>query len=859
MADDRRRTQEAAIRINETPTRVVNMSEDWDSDGENSKRSRTFQSRSYTNQSRFNDRRQPDGRGGGRRGGQGRGDRGDRGDRREDNRSQYGKQNQSQYGHKSQQQYSQPSQQYGQQRQYNSQNQSYQSNGHEIVMKIETHRVGRLIGKGGSKIRELQDESSCRIKVDRGRDNDTVPVTLEGTDEAQKKAKDLIEELMSNDMGPPQGRAPRPYGRSRRSDSRSPPSRSPSSRSPRSKSGNSPQRRPDSYSQNSFPPLGESQSHGRQSQEQQSYGRQSQGQQSYGGQQRSYGSQSNDSSTSRYKNYNNDRSNNDYSSRRSDSNNYQDSKFKSSDLTQDTPSSQQTSSSTQEEQKEEIDFDNFDWSKANEFYEAAQKERWAKLPSLKKNFYVEDPEVANMSEEEVALFRKENNNIEAKLMFEEGQTSDLKVPNPVQTFEQAFGPYPEILQEISKVGFEKPSPIQSQAWPVLMSGMDLIGIAQTGTGKTLAFLLPALIHTDGQNIPRSERGGPNVLVLAPTRELAQQIEKEVSKYTYRGIKAVCVYGGGSRRDQINMVSGGVQIVIATPGRLNDLVQAEILNVESVTYLILDEADRMLDMGFEPQIRKTLLDVRPDRQTVMTSATWPSGVRRLAQSYMKNPVQVCVGTLDLEAVHSVTQTVIMTTEDEKVEVLHNFFRNMGPDDKVIVFIGKKAKVDLFSSELALQGVSCQSIHGSREQSDREQALEDLRSGEVRILLATDVASRGIDIEDVTHVLNFDFPRDIEDYVHRVGRTGRAGRTGESITLMTRSDWSHAKDLINLLEKASQEVPRELYDMADRYEVNKEKRNNERDRDRMDSRGGRRGGGRGRGGRGGGRGSRFANDW
>ncbi|PNF17555.1 hypothetical protein B7P43_G15556 [Cryptotermes secundus] len=302
-----------------------------------------------------------------------------------------------------------------------------------------------------------------------------------------------------------------------------------------------------------------------------------------------------------------------------------------------------------------------DWAKASRIFEEAQKERWSKCPPLHKDFYIEDPEVANMLPEEVQRFRKANNNIVVSYVFDEVESG---IPNPVQTFEQCFAHYPEILEEIYKQNFEVPSPIQCQAWPVLLKGHDLIGIAQTGTGKTLAFLLPALIHIDMQPVPRSERRGANVLVMAPTRELALQIEKEVNKYNYKNIKCVCVYGGGNRREQMNIVAEGVEIIIATPGRLNDLVLAGIIDVTSITYLVLDEADRMLDMGFEPQIRKVLLDIRPDRQTIMTSATWPEGVRRLAQSYMKNPIQVFIGTLDLAAVHSVTQTIEIVEEDDK---------------------------------------------------------------------------------------------------------------------------------------------------------------------------------------------------
>ncbi|XP_068619483.1 probable ATP-dependent RNA helicase DDX43 [Battus philenor] len=459
-----------------------------------------------------------------------------------------------------------------------------------------------------------------------------------------------------------------------------------------------------------------------------------------------------------------------------------------------------------------------DWEKLNASHDQAQKEKWDNLPPIVKDFYKEDTKVSNMSNDEVAYWRHKNFDIRVKRTFE--NVSNLRpIPNPVLTFEQAFQNYPEILNEIYKQGFKNPSPIQSQAWPVLLRGDDLIGIAQTGTGKTLAYLLPALIHIDGQIIPREERKGPSVLILAPTRELAIQIHKEVSKYHYKNIKSVCVYGGTDRKQQIEVVSKGVDIVIATPGRLNDLVSADHLSIINFSYIVLDEADRMLDMGFEPQIRKSLFDVRPDRQTVMTSATWPLGVRRLVESYMKDPIQVNVGSLDLAAVHTVTQKILMVEEDEKENILMSFINNMEPTDKVIVFCGKKATATHVTTELCLKGILCQSLHGDRDQSDREAALEEMVDGSVNILVATDVASRGIDIQDLTHVINFDFPRHIEDYVHRVGRTGRAGKQGVSITFVTRQDWSHAGDLIKILTEADQEVPCELEIMARKFEAMK----------------------------------------
>uniref|UniRef100_A0A8C3XGW9 RNA helicase n=1 Tax=Cyanoderma ruficeps TaxID=181631 RepID=A0A8C3XGW9_9PASS len=464
------------------------------------------------------------------------------------------------------------------------------------------------------------------------------------------------------------------------------------------------------------------------------------------------------------------------------------------------------------------------WASLRENRAKYESMKWAGLPPIEKNFYKESSRTASMSQEEVELWRKENNNITCDDL-KEGEKRCI--PNPVCKFEDAFEHYPDIMANIRKVGFQKPTPIQSQAWPIILQGIDLIGIAQTGTGKTLAYLMPGFIHLTSQPISKDERGGPGMLVLAPTRELALQVEAECSKYAYKEIKSICIYGGGDRKGQIDVVTKGVDIVIATPGRLNDLQMNNFINLKSITYLVLDEADRMLDMGFEPQIMKILIDVRPDRQTVMTSATWPDGVRRLAKSYLKNPMIVYVGTLDLTAVNTVQQKVIVIPEAEKRAYMHSFIKSMKPKDKVIIFVGKKLTADDLASDFGIQGIPVQSLHGNREQCDREQALDDFKKGKVRILVATDLASRGLDVHDITHVFNFDFPRNIEEYVHRVGRTGRAGRTGEAVTLVTGSDWKFASELIDILQRASQVVPDELIAMAERYKQSQMRKEIEKD--------------------------------
>ena len=242
--------------------------------------------------------------------------------------------------------------------------------------------------------------------------------------------------------------------------------------------------------------------------------------------------------------------------------------------------------------------------------------------------------------------------------------------------------------------------------------------------------------------------------------------------------------------------------------------------------------------------KLLLDIRPDRQTVMTSATWPEGVRRLATKYLNEPIQLYVGTLDLRAAKTVRQLLEMIqSEDQKNAILMNYIeKEMTEHDKVMVFVGRKATADNLSCDLIMKNIQCQSIHGDRQQCDREEALEDFKVGRARILIATDVASRGIDVNDVTCVINYDFPRNIEDYVHRVGRTGRAGRTGTSITYVSREDWKHAKELIEILKQGEQEVPQDLVDMAERYEAMQKRKAEEGGSGRGGGRGGGGGGGR-----------------
>jgi len=421
------------------------------------------------------------------------------------------------------------------------------------------------------------------------------------------------------------------------------------------------------------------------------------------------------------------------------------------------------------------------------------------LVKFEKNFYQEHPAVAAMSLEDAERLRKSKSIT---------IVSGTGIPKPVRTFEEAS--FPEyVLQEVQRAGFKEPSPIQVQGWPIALSGRDMVGIAETGSGKTLAFLLPAIVHINAQ--PYLSKGdGPIVLVMAPTRELAIQIQEECNRFGKSSkIKNTCCYGGVPRRPQQQDLKDGVEIVIATPGRLIDFLDSGDLNLKRVTYLTLDEADRMLDMGFEPQVRKITSQCRPDRQTLMWSATWPKEVQRLARDICKeDPVHINVGALEMRAAHTIRQYVEVVQEQDKRGRLKRLLEKVMDGSKILIFCATKRDGDQLTREMRLDGWPALCIHGDKKQEERDWVLKEFKEGKSPILVATDVASRGLDVKDIKYVINYDFPGSVEDYIHRVGRTGRAGATGSSYTFFTADKARHAGDLIKVLKEASQPVPEEL---------------------------------------------------
>ncbi|XP_072398681.1 uncharacterized protein [Diabrotica undecimpunctata] len=463
------------------------------------------------------------------------------------------------------------------------------------------------------------------------------------------------------------------------------------------------------------------------------------------------------------------------------------------------------------------------------------------LRPFKKDFYVPHPAVANRSHYEVEQYRR------AKEITIEG-----KVPNPIQHFEEASFP-DYVMKEISKQGYEYPTPIQAQGWPIALSGLDLVGIAQTGSGKTLAYILPAIVHINNQ--PAISSGdGPIALVLAPTRELAQQIQQVASDFgnsTY--VRNTCIFGGAPKGPQARDLERGVEICIATPGRLIDFLEKGTTNLERCTYLVLDEADRMLDMGFEPQIRKILEQIRPDRQTLMWSATWPKEVKKLAADFLKDYVQINIGSLQLSANHNILQIVDVCQEYEKEfklnQLLQEIANNSDPDSKVLIFVETKKKAEAVSRTVRRSGLQAVCMHGDKSQQERDFVLNEFRNGKSTILVATDVAARGLDVEGIKYVVNYDYPNSSEDYIHRIGRTGRSDASGTSYAFFTPSNSRQARDLLSVLKEANQVINPKLADIANRPGSFGKGGGFSKfgGRDRM-------GGGRGGGGRGGGGGSR-----
>ncbi|KAI0885238.1 DEAD-domain-containing protein [Annulohypoxylon maeteangense] len=426
------------------------------------------------------------------------------------------------------------------------------------------------------------------------------------------------------------------------------------------------------------------------------------------------------------------------------------------------------------------------------------------------------------------------------------EASGHDTPEPVLTFSNP--PLDDhLIRNIELAHYKVPTPVQKYSIPIVMGGRDLMACAQTGSGKTGGFLFPILSQaflTGPSPIPAGAPGGgygrqrkayPTSLILAPTRELVSQIYDEARKFAYRSwVRPCVVYGGADIGSQLRQIERGCDLLVATPGRLVDLLERGRISLQNIKYLVLDEADRMLDMGFEPQIRRIVegedMPGVQNRQTLMFSATFPRDIQMLARDFLKDYVFLSVGRVGSTS-ENITQKVEYVEDVDKRSVLLDILHTHG-GGLTLIFVETKRMADSLSDFLINQNFPATSIHGDRTQRERERALEMFRNGRCPILVATAVAARGLDIPNVTHVVNYDLPTDIDDYVHRIGRTGRAGNTGHSTAFFNRGNRGVVRDLIELLKEANQEVPAFLETIA-------------RESSYGGGRGGRGGGGRGRG--------------
>ncbi|KAL0710669.1 hypothetical protein Bca4012_017647 [Brassica carinata] len=433
-----------------------------------------------------------------------------------------------------------------------------------------------------------------------------------------------------------------------------------------------------------------------------------------------------------------------------------------------------------------------------------------------------DKRLDEMSERDWRIF-KEDFNISYK---------GSKIPPPMRSWEESKLSS-ELLKAVERAGYKEPRPIQMAAIPLGLQQRDVIGVAKTGSGKTHAFVLPMLAYIS-RLPPMSEENqteGPYAVVMAPSRELAQQIEEETVKFArYLGFRVALTVGGQSIEEQGLKLAQGCEIVIATPGRLIDCLERRLVVLNQCNYVVLDEADRMIDMGFEPQVAAVLdamplSNLKPEKEdeeldekkiyrtTYMFSATMPPGVERLARKYLRNPVVVTIGTAG-EATDSISQHVVMMKESEKFFRLQKLLDELG-DKTAFVFVNTRIKCHSVAKSLDKAGYRVTTLHGGKSQEQRETSLEGFRAKRYNVLVATDVVGRGIDIPDLAHVINYDMPKSIEMYTHRIGRTGRAGKTGVATSFLTLDDTDVFYDLKQILVQSNSAVPPELA----RYEASR----------------------------------------
>lgn len=471
-----------------------------------------------------------------------------------------------------------------------------------------------------------------------------------------------------------------------------------------------------------------------------------------------------------------------------------------------------------EEQSESMDVDQAE--KPAEDKKKSKKERKAKETNGKTSEessngreYVQTMSLSNVPQSEIDEYFSKN---EIAITDPRNTTGKLR---PVTEFHHL--PSTNLLEKKPSpfASYKAPTPIQAASWPSTLSGRDVVGVAETGSGKTMAFALPCV-----ESISLITKKGVKAVVVSPTRELAMQTHEQLARLASQlRLKCVCLYGGASKDDQRALLQKGADIIVATPGRLKDFMSDETVDLSGCRFAVLDEADRMLDKGFEEDIKMILgaCPPREERQTLMFTATWPMSVQSLASTFMVDPVKITIGSrgketengsVELQANTRISQKVeVMDGKDKEfrlLQIIKQHQQGKQKDDRILVFCLYKKEATRVESFLSRKGVRVGGIHGDLKQEQRTRSLEAFKTGKTPVLVATDVAARGLDIPEVKLVINVTFPLTIEDYVHRIGRTGRAGKTGEAITMFTVQDKAHSGSLINILKGANQPVPDEL---------------------------------------------------
>ena len=362
----------------------------------------------------------------------------------------------------------------------------------------------------------------------------------------------------------------------------------------------------------------------------------------------------------------------------------------------------------------------------------------------------------------------------------------------------------KILEIIKEQKWEKPTAIQASAIPVILNGRDIVGISKTGSGKTAAFLIPAMQHIIRQ--PKQFNKGPVVLVLSPTRELAQQCDNVAERFANRiGIKRACIYGGEKRETQIEQINKKPELITATPGRMIDFIDSGVIDLRRVSYLVIDEADRMLDMGFGKQLKKIISNLPSDRQTLMFSATWPEEVQNLCRSFLMEPVIALIGDNYLSINDKIKQIVIKTTNDGKDEELKKVLLNEAKGHRALVFVNTKKQTNDLASYIKKIGRRAVPLNGDMTQTQRDQSMHKFKKDTACVLVATDVAARGLDVDDIRTVVNYDMPIEIQNYIHRIGRTARADRIGIAVSFFTEKDAYLSEQLVDILKESKQDIP------------------------------------------------------